>query len=494
MRPTLLKSFIVVILFWFFATTMWWSLQNPEVNLKALMALKQMMPFLPITVPAEASILNSIVVQTKVIGYWTIPMLTGTVISGLIGYGAMWFKARGSHHERLDREKGKGEYRGVTLTVGDLPMPQALPKEDIDLGADNSEELSRLTEKELKLLTDVIGTLVAHPNAYPGEGITTDLVEHAISLVETALQNPRYPGLSAIVAAAHELGKITAYTKKDGEWVSTKNHDKEAARILGYMNSWYDMPYQEKNAIMMAVKYKSNPRYLPEIDSDPKIYRLAKELLTVHDDTQQTVVVEQKQKTLEKNAGELPDVIFESFLKAIPQLSFQNRGLPKGVAAVAWKVKNRVYMIEIKLRETVMAKLPADVRGALTPSGKDRSAKLQPFTVELLKSLESRGWLVKKIGEQSVEAKEALWNIKAGKLDFKGIIVVDIPEEFIDQLPRDDSMYEITVTGPLFNNGGGGASAISREDLLSSVLKPSAPKPAPQKEVSAEGGQNSSEA
>lgn len=477
MRPKLLKSFIVVVTFWFIFTTLWWSLQRPEVNLQALAALSHLMPFLRIQVPTEASILGSLAVQSKVLAYWTIPMLIGTAVTGLIGYGAVWLKARGKHQERIERETGKGEYRGVTLTVGVMPTPKALPKEDIDLGADDNDDLSRLTEKELKLLTDIIGTLVAHPEAYPGEGITTSLVEHALHLVEVALKSPRHPGLSAIVSAAHELGKITAYAKKDGEWVSVKNHDREAAKVLGLIDSWFNLPAVEKNAVMMAVKFKSTPKYMPEFESDPKAYRLARELLTAHDEAQTVVVQEEKQKTLEKSSGELPDVIFENFLKSLPLLSFQNRGLPKGVAAVAWKVGRRVYMIEIKLRETVMAKMPAEVRGALTPNAKDRSAKLQPFTVELLKSLDARGWLVKKINDTKLDTKEALWNIKAGKLEFKGIIIVEVPEEYLAQLPSDDSMYEIAVTGPLFNPMGMGAT-MSKDDLFGSVLKPSTgPRP-----------------
>lgn len=478
MRPKLLKSFIVVVIFWFVATTLWWSLQKPTVNLQALSALKALMPFLPFEVPQEVSILGSLGVQYKVLVYWSMPLLVGSVLSGLVGYGLLWWKARGQHQERIDRETGTGNFRGVTLTVGELPTPKALPKDEIDLGADDDEALARMTERERRLLADILGTVSAHPNAYAGEGITTPLLDHVLNLAATALANPRNPGLSAIVTAAHELGKITAYAKKDGEWVSVKNHDKEAAKILGLMDSWFALPYQDRNAVMMAVKFHSVPRSMPEIDSDPQIYRMARELLSAHDDTQKVVVVEEKQKTLEKNAGELPDVIFDCFLRGLPQLSFQNRGLPKGVAAVAWKVGKRVYMLEIKLRETVMAKMPADVRGALTPNPKERS-RLQPFTLELLKALDARGWLVKKVNDVSLPVKDALWNIKAGKLEFKGVIIVEVPDEFMTQLPTDDSMYEVSVSGALFTQGSG--TAMSKNDLLGSVLKPSSDKPATDK-------------
>jgi hypothetical protein len=487
MRPKLLKSFIVVLVFWMLATTLYWSFQQPQVNLRALQALKALLPFLPISVPTgEATILGSLAVQLKVLAYWSAPVLVLSLISGLVGYGIVWQLARRTSQERTDRETGHGNFRGVTLTLGALPTPKPLPRDEIDLGSDDNEALGRITERERRLLCDILGTISAAPGAYAGPGITVPLLDHTLNLAAKALTHRRHPGLSAIVAAGHELGKLTAYRKGDnGEWSATKNHDREAARILGTLDAWHALPTLDRDSVLMAVKFHSNARAIPDLNGDPNVYRFARELLTVADDVQTEAVIEEKQRTLEKT--ELPDVIFESFARALPSLSFQSRGLPKGVQAVAWKVGNRVYMLEIKLRETVMAKMPADVRGALTP-GKERQ-RVQPFTQELLRALETRGWLVRKIDDTKVEVKDALWNIKAGKLDFKGVIVIDVPKEFIGQLPSEDSMYEVSVTGPLFtsssshhgNGGGSGASGgaqmgMSKNDLLGSVLKPSSPK------------------
>lgn len=480
MRPKLLKSFIIVVLFWMTVTTLYWSVQQPSVNFEALVALKALIPFLPLDLAQyKPTIMGSLVVQLKVLAYWSLPMLVLTAISGLMGYGFIWRKAHQTSDARSYREKGKGDFRGVNLTLGELPMPAMLPRDEIDLGSDDNEALSRLTESERRLLCDVLGTISAADDPYAGPGITIPLMDHTVNLVAKSLTHPKYPGLSSVVAASHELGKLTAYRRNENnEWVAFKNHDREAARILGTLDSWYTLPTLERNAVLMAVKFHSTPRAIPDLNGDPNVYRLARELLTIADDAQVEAVTEEKQRTLEQT--ELPDVLFEAFAKALPSLSFQNRGLPKGVAAVAWKIGNRVYLLEIKLRETVMAKLPADVRGALTPSTKERQ-RLQPFTTELLKALDQRGWLVKRIGDATVEGKEALWNIKAGKLDFKGVIVIDVPAEFMPMLPADDSMYEITVMGPLFNqpaaqaHGGAGGMGMSRDDLLGSVLR-AAPK------------------
>ncbi|MDO8416277.1 MAG: hypothetical protein Q7S87_08720 [Agitococcus sp.] len=472
MRPKLLKSFTIVILFWLFATSMYWSFQKPEINLAALVKLKGLFPFLPVTVPTEARILGSLAVQRDVFLYWSIPVLIIAVVSGIAGFVFVWMLALKSDKSRTARETGSGNFRGVTITLGALPVPDVLPKDDIDLGSDDNEALNRVTERERRLLCDILGTISAQPKAYAGPGITIPLLDHTLNLVTKALSHRKYPGVSAIVAAANELGNLTAYQLKDkGDWVSTKSHTKESARILASLDSWSALPLQDRGAVMLAVKYYTTPRLIPELDGDPQTYRYARELLAVADDAQMEVVTEEKQRTLEKT--ELPDVLFDAFLRALPQLSFQSRGLPKGVQAVAWKIGSRVYLLEIKLRETVMAKLPQDVRGALSPTQKDKQQKLQPFTHELLKALEVHGWLVRKIDAIKLDAKEALWNVKAGKLEFKGVIIIDVPPEYLSQLPTEDSMYEVAVTGSLFTPGGSGVGTpMSKTDLVGLVLNP----------------------
>lgn len=477
MRPKLLQSFITVVLFWMAATTLWWSVQDPSVNLAALVKLKQLAPFLPISVPQDATILGSLTVQRSVLAYWTVPVLVGVALSGFLGYGLMWLRARGKAQERQERETGHGEYRGATLTVGTLPEPLTWPRDEITLDAEGDDALGRLTGKELKCLSEILGTLSAHPDAYAGDGVTESLLDHTVMLATKALEAPRNPGLMTLVTAAHELGKITAYTKdKAGAWVLSKDQDAEASRILRTLDAWFALPETDRNAVMLAVKYRSKPRNLPEVDSDAATARLAKDLLFKAEDTRVEAVQEVKEVVLEAARLDphkpLSEQVFEAFLASLPSLPFQNRGLPKGVAAVAWKVGGRAYLLEIKLRDTVMAKLPADIRGALAPNPKERT-RLQPFTAELMAALHAKGWLVTKIGDTSLTPKEAVWNVKAGKLDFRGVLVVDVPEEYQAALPADDSMYEVQVTGPLFTSAAV-TPGISREDLLGSVLRPAA--------------------
>lgn len=454
MRPRLLQSFVLVVLFWFCATTVWWSFQRPEVNLAALRQLKSLLPFLPFEPPAQAAILGSLAVQKNVLVYWTFPMLVGTVVSAMIGYGIAWLLARGKAQEREAREQGKGVYRGVTLTVGELPLPRTYPRDSLTLSADEDESLARLTAGELALLGDILGTISAHPAAYVGESAAASLLDHTLEVVEPALARPRFPGLTAIVAAAHEMGKILAFESDGaGGWKEKMTVDKGATIILRTLESWHRLPNPERAAVLAAVQFHSTPERIPEPDGDKAAAQLAKDLLAATDDSRQEVEQAAKETALaavqSNESASLSDQIFEAFIQALPTLAFQHRGLPKAVPAAAWKLGNRVFLLEIRVREQVTAKLPDQLRSLLTPAPKQRP-RVQPFTVELLKAFAKRGWLVTEVNGTALPADEALWNVQAGKLEFKGVMLVTVPDEYMQQLPQQDSMYDLAITGPLY--------------------------------------------
>lgn len=477
MRPKLLKSFIFVVVFWFAVTSIYWSAQaDTSIAFNAVERVSRLIPDM-LDSPHEfsRSIFSAIFVQKYIITYWTLPVLILSGVSFLIGFALLWRRASIQLMDRAARESGTGSFRGLSITLGVLPAPNRPSKEIFEVaGVDNP--LSGLPDSHRALLLDVLGILAANSDCY-NKGLSVSILESAITLVDKALLHPKYPGLSAIVAASGDLGLLTSWKKSDnGEWspIPNKNVDKESAKALSTLDSWFNLPALEKNAILMAVRFKSTPKLIPNVGSDPEVFRLAKDLLFFAEDVEQKVASEERQKTLENS--DLPSVILDAFLKSLPLLSFQHKGLPKGVQAVAWKVGKRVYMLEIKLRDTMSSKLPPEIKNSLLTSSKER-ARVQPFTAELLKALHAKGWLVTETDSLKVNPKEALWNIKAGKLEFKGVIILDIPDELISQLPAGDSMYDVAVSGTLFSVSTGdravpspGASGISKADLLGSVL------------------------
>jgi hypothetical protein len=604
MKQSLLKSLIVILLFWGVVTTVYWSVQQPSVNYAALAAVKHMFPFLPFSLPASATITGSLAVQLKVFLYWSLPILALTAISFIVGYLLIWKSSRKEMAARERREAKSDVYRGISSSRGNLPVLAELPRDEIELSSDEAA-LENVTTEERELLSQILGTASAAEGAYsPYKG--DSLLEAMLKAAEVGLSSKKTPGLCAIAATAPMLGNIVAYEKKaNGEFSRTKNVSVESTRIMAAMPAWYAMQEPLKSATLLAVRFRDNPREMPSIGASPQAYKLAWEAIaalnlavkavepapsapSVSVPTQAPSVNLEKPSAGSPSSPEKParresdlprqatahvppppapvkqpslldevlapanltslkekeaDVslssqgsasslappeehpsfgdsasVFEEppvapatpvepteairpklswddepdaptisleglFLRYLPTMSFQTRGQPKGVAAVAWKVKNRVYMVEGRLRELLETKLTPELKAEVR-AFKEKT-RTRPLIAMLLKELDAKGWLVKSAdGVSILPAAEALWTIKAGKLEFKGVIAIDVPEDYLEQLPPGDSMYEISVVGPLFYQNTAGMEVMSRASLMSSVLKNPSPKEEqPPKEV-----------
>lgn len=472
MRTHLLKSFIYVCSFWWITSFIFWIFSD---NQEAFLLLKKLGSFLPyITLPeiqtdGSMETLAAMSLKFKVIFWWTLPCLAVCLISGCLGYLATWRKALTEEELRAQREAGQGEFRGLKVSMGQIPEPARLNFSAIDLepaeGEEQNHDLGRITELEKRMLEDILGMLAANPEAYPGEGVTDSLPEYALTLVEKALKHRHFPGLCAIVAAGLELGKITSYEKDEaGQWqlIPGKQIEREASKIIGRFPSWWALPKNDRLSVYLAVKYRKIPKQMPVLAGDKKIVDVAWDLLntSIQADTEAKEV--EKKKVIEKHEGNIPDIIWDTFIRLLPTVSFHSRSAPVGVPKIGHKSGKRIYMVEIKLRELIQAKLPDELK-ALYPTGPWKTkGKVHPLSVEFMKVMDAKGYLVKSIGNDTVEPHEALWKLKAGEVEFKGVIAIDCDKELLQYCPNEDSSYQLEVTGALFK---------AKEDPSISMLK-----------------------
>jgi hypothetical protein len=485
MRSKLLKSFLTVAIFWWLATAFYWTVSDPMLNLKGLRGIAAMLSWLGVhlEVPSEANVLDALHIQTQVFKMWTLPLLVAAVVTTLAGVGIVWTRAIRVHKERVERVGSSGAYRGVSVTLGSLPEPQAPHGASITLRA-TDESLKVLTDPERALLSDVLGILAAHKeeafagqNAQPGTLLSNTLVN-----VRKALTSRNNPGLAAIVAAASELGKITAWKRdKEGAWVRTRSENRESARTLSALPSWYALDYTERVAVVFAVKYKGVAGQMPELSKDPTVYRLARSLL----DNEVAVTAKAGEETPQRVFEQRdPDTeLLTCFERELAVLPFQSAGMPKNIPAVGWRKNGRAYLLENRLADTLLPKLPAEVRAAFMPGARDKTARITPMTAAFLRIFAAKGWLVTEHGPDKLNPAEALWVITAGKLEFSRVIVLEMPSELNDRMPAKDSFYEITVRRPLFQSPVAAAppqQQISKEDLMGGMLRPkSAPAAKP---------------
>lgn len=469
MRTRLLKSFLTVLLFWGVATTLWWSLKQPHVQWSSLARvhdsiLGRMFPF---SMPPDG-ILSSLFVQKLVLTHWSLPVLALTIVSLLVGVGAVIGYTRMVEKERNKSAAGSGEHQGISVTAGELPAIRVLPRDEISLSGE-PELVANFTPPQLALFEQILGTLSAHPDAYPGAGVRGPLLDHTLQVCTKALQRKRNPALAALSAGGWELGKLNAYSQRDDQsWVRIRDQGVEAGLALPSMPALFDLPTVEREALLLAVRYREDPRQMPEVEGNLEAYRLAWDLLNYAEEAATQVVETQVAQTLAETE---PDSVFSVFMQELPQLAFQNRGLPRGVPAVAWKTGRRVYFLEMKLRQLLSEKLPAHLREALN---KAKKGKMHPLTDALAKSFDERGWLVKSAQEVNLTADEALWVVRAGKMDFNGVLVVDLPDDLRTSLPADDTPYEMAIVRPLFAKVSG---TVAPSDLIGELLmrKPAAP-------------------
>lgn len=661
MRPKLLASTIIVVTFWFVATTLYWSFQKPEVNYQSLLALASFAQSIGLgawvnSMSFEPSIMASLGVQKVVLLKWTLPVLILAIVSAGIGFGVTWRTAYRSDKERTEREAGSGNFRGVTNTKGRLPLPKQYPMDEVELSTEDATALQGLSEPELKLLNEVMGTISANEGVAALPTGVTSLVDFTLGKLsgffrEVEAGPIEYFGLTTIAVAAIQLGYINAYQKGPDKksWIANgnKTHEGEAGAILTAMPAWFELPYLERQAVYLAVKYNFNAAVVPHIQGDetiapvartiinqsqafgivalnlpPKVEIAKKEEKVIKGDqftgpsayeledkayvlpgqadeersaadadfgessvpggaplgaiqtpaapapapapvsapvsppvsapapvapvpaaaqpapvsppapvqaaaprpapapaeparpeeSQQGMVSgilgpatkprppapaqhatpaataqpnkpapaqsAPAQKPAQKDgaqareakgapAAAVPGIetvigpamqkeIFDTFIRILPKMAFQDRGLPKSVKAVAWKVQFRVFMLEIQLRERLMEALPEHIREKIMSAPRNPKVRAQPLTQILLYIFEQKGWLITEINGTTVSNKEAFWNIHAGTMDFKGVIVLDIPEEYRARLPERDSMYSLKVTGPLWTSSSTG--------------------------------------
>lgn len=476
MRSRLLQSFLFVLGFWWLATGLYWSISDPEVNLASLRRVAELVSWANIQIPEHINVLEGWFLQKQVLIHWSGPVIFVTFLVAAVGAGAVWLWALSKNRERADRVKTREGFRGIALSLGPLPVPQTPPVQPVALRATDSA-LKELTPEELAVLTEVLGLLAANRDCFAGDNQPAgSLLQQTLKSTYAALRAPQHPGPTALVAAASELGKITAWKKDEqGAWLRVRHEQREAARLLAALPSWWALPEVERMAVLLAVKYRGQIDLLPEA-RNPAIYRLARTLLeqraVVTPSAPTSAAQEEKVKAYEQRDPEVE--LFEVFERELAMMPFQTMGLPKNVPAVGWKKGNRAFFLENRLTEHVLSKLRPDLKAAFAPSGE--KVRVQKLTSTLLKIFEGKGWLVREHGGFSVSSHEALWVIQAGKLEFSRVIILDLPDEIVSRLPPKDSYYEVVVKRPLFQSPL--ANSISKDDLMGGMLRPksSAPK------------------
>lgn len=464
MKNKLLQSFFFILSFWWTVLFVLFSLE-PSLTVDALTRLGR-------APDTSVSALNHLKYWIDLLEAWTIPMVGWLGVSMVLGFVVTGWSVVKVVIGRKHRETGDGEYRGIKLTLGEFPQPvmlKSVPMKGFSASGEFGKKVSNMTPEQLSLLKEIFEVIAAYPDAFPGDGHGVTLLEHTINVVEKILNEPDSMPLAAVAAAAHDVGKITAFKMDGGEWKRVKAHDKESGKWLALLPSWWKLPEDERNALVLAVKYDHSRGALPTRPDDGRASALAMQIIQQVSKADCQATKEEKQKVLD--AREVDTLILQSFVDELPRLTWQDMGLPPGVKAVGWKVGKRLYFLESQLRERCLAVLDPDLTAALGGFYREKG-KIAPFSIALMKVLNDQGWLVKQIGKIKVPDEMPLWKIKAGSKEFSAIIAIDVPDDMLDRLPPKDTSYVLEVVGPHVVQPGSVSTAdISLDGVLSSGKK-----------------------
>ena len=445
-RSTLLRSVIALTIFYSLAAATAFYFMGPETLQEWLAGAGFWVEGDEEINPANAASAATEVVLARLRVVW--PWLAGGMAAGsvivllIVGMGLI---------TRRQRAKSRGEFRGMDLSITYMPYPDPINFKPV-----KAQLSGNVPAHHMPLINQLLGYLQAHPDAFCGDGHSTTLLEHHLGVIDEAFEYEGADPLLPLAAAAHDIGKTVSHAKQDGQWVRLSYHDKQSGRLLAKFPAWWELPEDERAILLLAVKYEHSPNLMPVAfpGLSSKGVRRAVTLLQQLREIDGLATRGEKRKVLENlNVQELA---IETFLRVVPQVPYQVKGLAKRVKAAGFRVGERLYLSEHHVRETALSKLDDDVAAAF---GGDFRApgKSGEFTQVLLAALADRGWLITEIEgvpEGSEAAKtwtlpsdQALWRVRSGIIEFRGMIAVELPVEHQGLYPR-ETAYEVTVLGP----------------------------------------------
>lgn len=445
-RSTLLRSVIALTIFYSLAAATAFYFMGPETLQEWLAGAGFWVEGDKEINPANAASAATEVVLARLRVVW--PWLAGGMAAGsmivlvIVGMGLI---------TRRQRAKSRGEFRGMDLSITYMPYPDPINFKPV-----KAQLAGNVPAHHMPLINQLLGYLQAHPDAFCGDGHSTTLLEHHLGVIDEAFEYEGADPLLPLAAAAHDIGKTVSHAKQDGQWVRLSYHDKQSGRLLAKFPAWWELPEDERAILLLAVKYEHSPNLMPVAFPGLCIkgVRRAVTLLQQLREIDGLATRGEKRKVLENlNVQELA---IETFLRVVPQVPYQVKGLAKRVKAAGFRVGERLYLSEHHVRETALSKLDDDIAAAFGGDFRARG-KSGEFTQVLLAALADRGWLITEIEgvpEGSEAAKtwtlpsdQALWRVRSGIIEFRGMIAVELPVEHQGLYPR-ETAYEVTVLGP----------------------------------------------
>lgn len=362
------------------------------------------------------------------------------IISGIL-FGSvsiyLFIHLKSEAREKRGESKNE-EYRGLSVTISTLPTMG-----NVVLDTKLKVKLPKMSAEYLNFVDSSLRYL--NHNSHVNIN-NISLIDHTISMMQEALdlkeKDPLLPlVISSVLASA--VNKPDIYKLSDSSKFITK------------LDAWYELNLIDRKLVLYSIKYQDAdlPIVLPGID-DENLLRLKKIIEAVKNLTVAFRIKDPKEKTAP--VFNLEEEVFSAFREGFFKMIFQAKGNKRGQPADGWRVDSKLYLIEHRVHDICSALLSEKAVSELAKI-EEKCGEHSAFNQVLFKVLYEKELLVLKMntylldgseaGEEELSPENPLWNIWAGRLEMKNILVVEFPEEERGIYPKETS-YKIQAQFP----------------------------------------------
>lgn len=367
---------------------------------------------------------------------WSLVLIAGALAGAAV---SAWRVRRHGVHGRLRNDA----WQGVSCSVGPLFRPHWMRQPTrFNLKFHDPSLQSWWTTYEraqpahAKALRAILGVIAAS-DAHAGEG-HAKLAQHTASVLAQAVRGQdaaRSDPLIALLAASHDLGKVITHAttvKADNRW---GYHDTLGMRILAGLSEIQTLSFDDRDILLLLTGYAHKAGERPEPHNpDPAVKeRMLRVRESMHHADATATAQEQAARRAEPEYADAMERAFFSALKANLALGAKQR------VVHAHDRRQGQGLLYLRVSETKFAKLLAAALGddVAAAGGSRRDAKsggLAGVTLELMRWLDVRGWLVKEL--YGVKSRFNLFDVVAGTLEMNGVWFVDVKPDLEDKLKK----------------------------------------------------------
>lgn len=363
--------------------------------------------------------------------------------------------------------KSKGEWAGGRIDKS--PYEQNFYR--IDKASVGTREGIELTPHK-RLYICIYAMLKAHPDvpaSIGGHHADTDLFEHSLSVAKKVqayfAERGKVEPLAQIAGLAHDLDKLLAYKKNGDTWgknVNATHHNKYAAYIVSTQPEFRELPEEDRNILVLALRYYHDPENLP-IGASNRTETLIQALRMCDG----YAIKEEKAAAVESLTDEQMESIEKALLDTICELNI-NGYLNKAGHAGGWTTPALEYVITpmSTVLELLGKHLPVDLNRKLQLDHETRTFT-HPASRLVSQRLNQLGLLM--TSYKSFESEHGLYDCRIGSTRFRAVLMIQKQE--LEKLRPGlqekwgAAAYRVRITSATADNTVQGDNDVDEEDL-----------------------------